>query len=310
LEILDVKGNTLWQYRFTSVGNNDVFMDMAIPDLNFDGWPDILLSHTVINLSGALDSYLYFLENQIRIAPSAKTFDNYNRGVEFFNNGDYSQALDYFTQALTAFQNAENQEMVENCQTYIDRCTDLIAQQEEADTLFSDAEIAYEEGNYQEAQSLYERAQSLYESLGNDQQVQACADRLTEIQQREPPEKQPVEEQPEKKRSFLPFLIVLLVVLAGGGFFALKYLRKPHIEEVTELPEKIQEGAEPAEKGKGELEELEELEEPAEPAEKIPQSARIRKRERELKAQFVYGEINRKQYQEELRKLYEEESGD
>jgi tetratricopeptide (TPR) repeat protein len=300
LEILDLEGNTLWQYRFTSVGTSDVFMDMAIPDLTLDGWPDILLSHTVINLSGALDSYLYFLENQIRIAPSAKTFDNYNRGVELFNEGDYSQALDYFTQAMNAFQNAGNQEMVETCQSYIDRCTDLIAQQEEADTLFSDAETAYQEENYEEAQSLYERAQSLYESLGNDQQVQAVSDRLTEIQQKEPPEEQPVEEQPEEKRSFLPVLIVLMAILIGGGFIALKYLRKPHLKSVTGPAENHEEIQEPAEKG---LEELEEK------AEKIPQSAYIRKRERELKAQFVYGEINRKQYQEELRKLYEEESG-
>lgn len=296
VEILDLEGSTIWQYRFDAKGSNDAFIDMAFSDLNLDGWSDILLSHSVVNMSGALDSYLYLLENQIKIAPSAKTFDNYNKGVDLFDDGEYSQALDFFIQAQAAFQQAGNQEMIDTCQSYIDQCNDLIRKQEEADTVFSDAESFYEEGNYQEAEPLYEQAKTLYQTLGNETMVQACSDRLAEIQQEEPPpEEAPVEEQVGERRPFLPFLVVLVVVIVVGGFIAMKFLRKPGPKGVTRPHEKIEEKIEPIEK-------------PAEKPEEPPQSAHIKKRERELKAQFVYGEINRKQYQDELRKLYEEES--
>jgi len=296
VEILDLEGSTIWQYRFDAKGSNDAFIDMAVSDLNLDGWPDILLSHSVVNMSGAFDSYLYLLENQIKIAPSAKTFDNYNKGVDLFDDGEYSQALDFFIQAQAAFQQAGNQEMIDTCQSYIDQCNDLIRKQEEADTVFSDAESFYEEGNYQEAEPLYEQAKTLYQTLGNENKVQACSDRLAEIQQEEaPPEELPVEEQTGERRPFLPFLVVLVVVIVVGGFIAMKFLRKPGPKGVTRPHEKIEEKIEPIEKSAGK---------PEEP----PQSAHIKKRERELKAQFVYGEINRKQYQDELRKLYEEES--
>ncbi|MBU7043957.1 MAG: hypothetical protein HXS47_10230 [Theionarchaea archaeon] len=300
VEILDVEGTTLWQYRFNAREINDIFIDMAVSDLNKDGWPDILLSHSVVNISGAMDSYLYYLENQIKIAPSAKTFDNYNKGVELFNSGEYVQALDFFTRAQTAFQNAGNEEMVENCQSFIDRCNEFISQQEEADAVFSQAESLYEEGKLAEAQPLYEEAQELYESLGNEEKVQICSDRLAEITQEEPaPEEPPVEEEPEKRRSFLPILLVLLVVLVIGGIIGMKYLKSPRLKGITEF-------SKPSEKP--EKPEKPESKKPEEKSKESSLSSHIKKRERELKAQFVYGEINREQYQEELRKLYEEES--
>ena len=288
VEILDLDGSTLWQYRFDAIGTNDAFIDMAVSDLSLDGWSDILLSHSVVNMSGATDSYLYLLENQIKIAPSAKTFDNYNKGVDLFTEGDYEQALGFFMQAQAAFTQAGNEEMIDNCQSYIDQCNAIITKQQEADAAFSDAESFYEEGNYQEAGPLYERAKTLYEELGNEQMVQTCSDRLEEMQQEEPlPEESPAEEDTEKRRSFLPFLIILVIVMVVGGFTAMKFLRKPDLEKVSVRDEHVEE-------------------KPSEKPEETPRSAHIRKRERELKAQFVYGEINRKQYQDELRKLYEE----
>jgi hypothetical protein len=45
LEILDLEGNSLLQYRFQQVSGNDLFGDMVLKDMNGDTWTDILLVH-------------------------------------------------------------------------------------------------------------------------------------------------------------------------------------------------------------------------------------------------------------------------
>ena len=57
------------------------------------------------------------------------------------------------------------------------------------------------------------------------------------------------------------------------------------------------------EDGSEKIKELEEIEKP-----NIVPSEKIREGERKLKAQFVYGEINKDEYREKLRELYESES--
>ena len=294
LEILDLNGNSLLQYRFEQVSGNDIFVDMALKDMTGDTWTDILLAHSIDSTTGGEDSFLYLMENQWKAPPPSRGNELYTEAVNFYNEGDCSEAVSLFTQAQTAFLQEGNQEMADECQSYIDECKDVLTVQEEADSTFLQAEALFQRGDFEEAKILYEQAQSLYEELGDSEKVQTCLGRIAEIEGKMVPVTEaPPEEVPQKKGTGLLLVIVVAaVVLLGVGSYVLMKRRGPGRVPEERVPEEKPER----------IEELEEFEK--------PESVRkeIREEERKLKAKFVYGEINKEEYQEKLTKLYENES--
>lgn len=278
LEVFDVEGNPLWEYRFDPVEDQDTFVDMAVHDMNGDNKPDVLLTHS-INLRGAaVDSLLYFMKNTWKAPLPPVSGEYFANAVELFDKGEYSAARDVFLQAQAAFAEEGNQEMADECQEYIDQCQEWITKQDEADSTFEQAETLFDQGEYEKAQPLYEKAQTLYEDLGDTEKAQACSQRIQEMQETPPPEEEPTEP-PEERGSGLLLVVVAAAVIIGA-YVVMKY-KGPRVRE--EKPEEL----------------VEPEEEPARPD-------RIREEERKLKAQFVYGEINKEEYREKLKKLYEE----
>lgn len=289
LEILDLEGTSLFQYRFELIGGQDAFVDMVVEDMDGDTWKDILLAHSVDFLTESTDSYLYFMKNQWRPPSPSRSNELYTQALGFFNNKECTRAVELFTQAQTAFLQEGNQEMADDCQEYIDECKRLLTLQLDADSKFLEAEGLVQQGEYEKAVTLYEEAQGLYEELGNSEKAQTCSDRIEEIQNREVPVEEPPVEAPERKGSGRLLMVVIIVVLLVVSLYILMK-RRSTVKDVQEE----------------ELERIEELEEIEKPD--ILPSEKIREGERKLKAQFVYGEINKEEYQEKLRKLYEGES--
>ena len=289
LEILDLEGTSLLQYRFELIGGQDAFVDMVVEDMDGDTWKDILLAHSVDFLTESTDSYLYFMKNQWSPPPPSRSGELYTEAVSYFNDKECSKAMELFAQAQTAFLEEGNQDMADDCQEYIDECNRLLTIQLDADSKFLEAEGLVQQGEYEKAVTLYEEAQSLYEELGDSEKAQTCSDRIEEIQNREVPVEEPPEEVPEKRGSGLFLIGVIIVVLVVVSLYLVMSRRGKgeHAEEADS--ERIKE--------------LEEIEKPD-----IVPSEKIREGERKLKAQFVYGEINKDEYREKLRELYESES--
>ncbi len=289
LDILDLEGTSLLQYRFELIGGQDAFVDMVVEDMDGDTWKDILLAHSVDFLTESTDSYLYFMKNQWSPPPPSHSGELYTEALAYFNNKECRRAMELFAQAQTAFLEEGNQDMADDCQEYIDECNRLLTIQLDADSTFLEAEGLVQQGEYEEAVTLYEEAQALYEELGDSEKAQTCSDRIEEIQNREVPVEEPPEEVPEKRGSGLLLIGVIIVVLLVVSLYILKSRRgKGESAEEEDL---------------GKIKELEEIER----SDIIP-SETIREGERKLKAQFVYGEINKDEYREKLRKLYEGES--
>lgn len=289
LDILDLEGTSLLQYRFELIGGQDAFVDMVVEDMDGDTWKDILLAHSVDFLTESTDSYLYFMKNQWSPPPPSHSGELYTEALAYFNNKECRRAMELFAQAQTAFLEEGNQDMADDCQEYIDECNRLLTIQLDADSTFLEAEGLVQQGEYEEAVTLYEEAQALYEELGDSEKAQTCSDRIEEIQNREVPVEEPPDEVPEKRGSGLLLIGVIIVVLLVVSLYILKSRRgKGESAEEEDL---------------GKIKELEEIER----SDIIP-SETIREGERKLKAQFVYGEINKDEYREKLRKLYEGES--
>jgi tetratricopeptide (TPR) repeat protein len=294
LEVLDLNGNLLWQYRFERKELRDEFTDMVVTDLNRDTWPDILLSQSVSAMAGDLDSFLFFLKNQAGIVPSPdKGSEYYEQALAMFNEGNCAEAVNLFSQARTAFLESDNQEMADTCQDYIQQC-EVVLELEAADAIFAEAEVYFEQGQYQEALPLYQDAMSMYEELGKNNEVEACSDRIAEIEALSTPEEEEESQPTEKRRPVGILLIPLIVAAVGiGAYVLVKSRGQKTLQGIVEKKEE----AKPKK---------EEPEEPEEPEKKeVPDF--VKNEERKLKAQFVYGEINREEYREALRKLYEAE---
>ena len=302
LVILTLEGNSVWEYRVKPIEAQDAFIDIVLADMDGDLFTDVLLAHSVAGMTGGLDSFLYFMKNQWKAPPPSEGSQYFTTALEHFNSEEYTEALDLFTRAQTAFLEEGDQEMADECQTYIDQCkTELTAQ--EADFKVAQAEALITSGDYEGAETLYAEAKELYQELGDSENVQKCSDRIAEIQDMKPAEEEEPTPEPEKKDSgaLLVVALVVAVVAVIVFFVARKFVGRgaPAGKEIPEEPEEIEKIEEIEE-----LEEMEELEELERPS----VTEKIREGERDLKAQFVYGEINREEYREKLRKLYEEES--
>ncbi|MBU6996599.1 MAG: VCBS repeat-containing protein [Theionarchaea archaeon] len=289
LEILDLQGTLLWQYRFERRELRDGFTSMVITDLNRDGWPDILLSQSVSAMAGDLDSFLFFLKNQVDITPSPdKGSEYYERAVAMFDQGNCAEAINLFNQARTAFLESGNQGMADTCQEYIAECEEVL-ELEAADAAFAEAEAYFAQEQYSEALLLYQDAMSMYQELGEKDGEEACADRIDEIESLLASGEEE-EDQPTEQGRPLGLLLMLLM-LGGLGIGVYLLMRMRSQRPVHPVEEKEEES-----KPKEEKPERKELPE------------KIKEKERKLKAQFVYGEINREQYREALKKLYDKEN--
>ncbi len=324
LDVLDTEGTVLWEHRFTSIEDQDLFGGLALCDMNGDGWVDIMLAHSVNTLSGVVDSFLYFLENQLGVPAPPGGEEYLNSALEFYQKGDCNRAVDLFLQAQTLFLQEENQEMADQCQSYIDQCQDTLSKYADADSKFSQAETLFQEGTYDQAVSLYEEARTIYEELGDSEKAQQCSQRISEIEGLQVPEEEPSE--PEKRGSGL-ILIVVLVAVVGSILYILIKRRGAKLEATTEIkktkkekPKEVKEAVTEIKKAKKEkpkevkeaVTEIKKVEEkPKEVEEEKPEEKEtvfkdhIKEEERKLKAQFVYGEIDKEEYKKRLKKLYE-----
>lgn len=296
LEVLDLEGNIMWLYKFAAQDVRDTFNDMVLADVNGDQQIDVVLAHSVQSLTTEQDSFLYFMENQTQIIEEPKKGrELYDEALTLYNEGNCTDALPLFAQAKDEFLKEENQEMVDASQEHIDQCKTMLAVKE-ADSLFSRAENKFEQKEYEDAVELYKQARTAYEELGESEEAALCTQRIQYIQGlQSSAEKTPEpESKPHSKRRPAVALIPLVVIMIGVGAYYLVKQRKK-LTAVVEFEEKEEEATEVEEKVK-------DLKKP-----KIIPSERIKKEERKLKAQFVYGEINRKQYREALGKLYENE---
>jgi len=291
LEILDAEGESLWQYRFRSKESQDTFTEMIVYDMDGNQWKDILLAHAVNALGGSVDSFLYLMKNQAGISPPSQGAEYFNRAVVLFEAENCIDAVDLFHQAQALFVEEGNQEMADQCQEYIEECEELFAKQADAEAKFSQAEGLFQQGEYDTAMAVYEEARTLYQELGDTEKVQQCSDRIEEIEQLQVPEETPVEDSGGRGSGLILLAVILAVGIAISYFGVTRYIRKrPELEREEKVEEK----------------EREEQEEEPE-TESVP-SEEIREEERKLKAQFVYGEINKEEYKEKLRKLYEDRS--
>jgi tetratricopeptide (TPR) repeat protein len=287
VEVMDQKATLLWQYRFERKELRDEFTDMVVTDLNRDTWPDILLSQSVSAMAGDLDSFLFFLKNQAGITPSPdKGSEYYEKAVSMFDQGNCAEAVNLFNQARTAFLESDNQEMADKCQDYVQQCEEVL-ELEAADATFAEAEAYFEQEKYQEALPLYQDAMSMYQELGKTDEAEACSDKIAEIESLSIPEEEEESQPVEQQRPVGILLIPLIVIGLGIGVYVLVKSRgKKPLQGMVEKKEEVEPGKEEPEK------------------KELPEN--VKDKERKLKAQFVYGEINREQYREALKKLYEE----
>jgi hypothetical protein len=331
LEILDFEGKILWQYRFEAVESQDAFIGMIVEDLDGDTWNDILLAHSVNSMAGGLDGFLYFMKNQWKPPPPSAGHEYFTQALEKYNEGEYTEALTLFAQAQTAFLEEGDQDMADQCQDYIDQ-TQRLGKLAEVDAKIIQAETLVDQGAYEKAIDVYEEVKTLYEELGDSENVQECIQRIAEIEDMKAPvtvEPVPVEEN-GSRGLFLPLLLLVGILIVGGYIVVNRYRGAPKVRvtgevekvkeekvrkvekpvkakeaEIEEEIEEIEEEEEEIEEEEEEIEEEEEEEEIEE--EEKPPPKRDREEERKLKAQFVYGEINKEEYREKLRNLYEDE---
>jgi tetratricopeptide (TPR) repeat protein len=299
LEVLNLKGTLLWEYKFEIVESQDRFNDMVLSDLDGDRKLDIVLAHSISAFEGDLDSFLYFMKNEAEAIPPERGTEYYQNAVTLFNEGKYADAIDLFIQAQAAFAEEGNQGMADTCQYYIDTCEENL-KIEKADSVFSQAETQFEQEAYAEALQLYQEAETRYAELGDSEKVQMCSERISEIESMQAPTEEPPEEpveEPERKRPLL-VLVIIVAVVGGSVLFLVRHFAGRGLRGVAEKAEKTEKVEKADKVGKGEK--VEEVEKPG--------AEKTREEERKLKAQFVYGEINREEYKEKLKELYEGEN--
>lgn len=228
----------------------------------------------------------------------------FHDGVEFYDLQDFDNARQKFEQALDIYESLELQERANECTLYLDRIDGL----EEGLPLFKEAEDLFEEGNHAEALTTFKEVKSIYEehhvptdevdeyiSLGTTYMNAFSALQKAESLLQEGKKEEakthylkarqlfsdvgdndmveeidsrieqipPEEKQPEDGRRFPVFGIVVVIVIVIV-ILAVTKLRKPAPVYTAE---------------------------------------EIREEMRQLKARFVYGEINKKEYEEKLAEL-------
>ncbi|MBU7028109.1 MAG: hypothetical protein HXS48_14340 [Theionarchaea archaeon] len=234
----------------TAKVNIDRFI--ALTDLNDNGVPDI---------------------DEAQMGEAAQNSEEL--ADRYFNNGDYEKAEKYYQEAKSLYERMGNREKAQEM--------DSRAKESRAWFNYEKGEEFYENKEYTKAMEAYERARKDFVLVGNLDMVDTCENRLNELSEltgrpvSPVPERPPGTEQPTRPREGSGaggLLFVLAVVfLVGVGVYFWKFRGgEPKAEDKKPVP--------PVEPSKTKAEEI-----------------------RKLKAKFVYGEINRKEYEKKLREL-------
>lgn len=236
----------------------------ATVKLNVDG----LVALTDLNGNGIAD----IDETQKREA-AKNTEEIANR---YFDEGDYGKAEKYYQEARSLYQQLDDQEKAKEM--------DLRARESRAWLDYEQAEQFFEQKEYTKAMDAYERARKGFVLLNNLEMVDTIENRLEELSALAgrpvtPLSDRPLYEQLQKRKDAQRggagglLFIIIVVILVGVGVYLWKFR-----------------GAPEAETGKEKL---------------ISPSGGKSEEIRKLKAKFVYGEINRKEYEKRLRELEE-----
>lgn len=185
----------------------------------------------------------------------------------------FEEAVDLFEkgehkEAVTKFEEVksiyeEHQLTTDEIDEYISRSTTYV----EAFTELQKGEAALQEGDKKEARDHFTKAKQLFSQVGDDDMVKQVDSRIQQIVLEETSSKSESEsEDTGKGNGKIPFFLVggVLVIVVAVGIVAVMKMRKP-VPVYTE--------------------------------------EEIREEMRQLKARFVYGEINKKDYEKQLAEL-------
>ncbi|MBU7016340.1 MAG: tetratricopeptide repeat protein [Theionarchaea archaeon] len=193
---------------------------------------------------------------------------------KYFNEGDYEKAEKYYEEARSLYQRIGNEEKAQEM--------DSRSRESRAQLNYEQAEDFYEQKEYLKAMEAYNRARREFVLLGDADMIDTIEDRLKELSEITGKPVPPVSDVPAE-RTLQPqrqrgggglFFVLIVVVLVGVGVYLWKFRGRPEQE-----PE---EGIPPVP-----------LDSPEAKAEEV----------RKLKAKFVFGEINRQEYEKKLREL-------
>ena len=147
---------------------------------------------------------------------------------------------------------------------------------------YNEAENLYVQKEYLRAMESYEKARREFVKLGNSDMADTIEDRLTELSKITGEPVPPLPEKPDSSDIPQPrdrgggglLFVFIVVALVGIGVYMWKFRGAPQPEKAEEEP------VSPLTSSEAKAEEI-----------------------RELKAKFVYGEINRQEYEKRLREL-------
>lgn len=196
---------------------------------------------------------------------------------KYFDEGDYEKAGKYYSEAKSLYQQAGDNEKAQEM--------DAMSKESKAQLDYEKGEELYEQGEHLRAMQAYEEARREFVFLGNADMVDTIEERLEELSELTGKPVSPISERPlptaaPRERGGGGGLLFVLIVccLVGVGVYLWKFRGAPEGEEVKKEEEPTQTEPLTASEAK---------------SEKI----------RELKAKFVYGEINRQEYEKKLREL-------
>jgi tetratricopeptide (TPR) repeat protein len=196
---------------------------------------------------------------------------------KYFDEGDYEKAGKYYSEAKSLYQQAGDNEKAQEM--------DAMSKESKAQLDYEKGEELYEQGEHLRAMQAYEEARREFVRLGNADMVDTIEERLEELSELTGKPVSPISERPlptaaPRERGGGGGLLFVLIVccLVGVGVYLWKFRGAPEGEEVKKEEEPTQTEPLTASEAK---------------SEKI----------RELKAKFVYGEINRQEYEKKLREL-------
>ncbi|MBU7045804.1 MAG: hypothetical protein HXS54_05155, partial [Theionarchaea archaeon] len=176
------------------------------------------------------------------------------------------KAEKYYEEAKTLYQRMGNGEKAQEM--------DSRARESRAQLNYELGEDFYEQGEYLKAMEAYNRARREFVLLGDVDMVDTIEDRLEELSER------------ERGGGGLLFVLIV-VVLVGIGVYLWKFRGPPEQEEEGPPVPLDSSEAKPEE----------------EPPRLLDSSEAKTEEVRKLKAKFVFGEINRQEYEKKLREL-------
>jgi tetratricopeptide (TPR) repeat protein len=235
--------------------------------------------------------------------------DFFSDGKDFYDMQNFENAREKFEQAQEIYESLNLQEKADQCRTYMDRIEGL----EEGLPLFREAVVLYDSKKYAEALAKFREVKSIYEehqisAEEVDSYISDCTTYIDAYAELQEAETYLEEGKKREAKDHFNRAKTLFSHVQDAAMVAQIDARLEETEEDVDVPDTT-EGGNPlamigivvivAAVGAGLLMKL------RKPAPVYTEEA-IREEMRQLKAQFVYGEINKKQYEEQLAKLEKE----